>query len=88
MADGAPVQSFGHGAPLSSAAFDPAGTRVVTAGADGIARIWWRGGGSARELRHGGGTLSAAVFSPDGLFVATAGQGQRGAGVAYLDGRS
>ena len=40
VADGGAVQSFTHGAPLSSAAFDPAGTRVATAAADGIARIW------------------------------------------------
>jgi WD40 repeat protein len=78
VADWSEIQSFGHGAPLSSAVFDASGRRVLTAGADGIARIWRRTGGAPRELRHGGGAVTAAVFSPDGRFVATAGQNIEG----------
>jgi WD40 repeat protein len=66
-------QFFAHGAPLTAAAFDRDAGRVVTAGVDGIARIWRRAGGAPRVLRHGGGAVVGAVFSPDGRFVATAG---------------
>jgi WD40 repeat protein len=78
VADGAAVQSFAHGSPLTAAVFDRGGTRIVTAGTDGIARIWQRRGGSPRVLRHGGGAVTGVAFSPDGRFVATAGANVEG----------
>jgi WD40 repeat protein len=76
--DGRALQSFDHGAPLTSTTFDPGGQRVLTAGQDGIARVWRRAGGAPRELRHGGGAVAAAAFSPNGVYAATAGADTEG----------
>jgi WD40 repeat protein len=51
---------------VTSAAFSPDGSRIVTASQDSTARIW--DAASAKEiavLRHENGVTSAA-FSPDG----------------------
>jgi hypothetical protein len=64
-------------AALSSASFSPDGRFVVTAGADGVARVWaWSAaGGTVRpsaELPRCPKALSGASFSPDGDMVLTA----------------
>ncbi|MGZ4179283.1 MAG: nSTAND1 domain-containing NTPase [Solirubrobacteraceae bacterium] len=54
-----------------TAAFSPDGSRIVTGGDNGIARVW--DAASGREIAHlaaGHGTLMAARFSPDGQRVA------------------
>jgi eukaryotic-like serine/threonine-protein kinase len=61
------------GAEVWAAAFSPDGTRVVTASADGTARVWDAGTGQpvTAPLEHGDAVVAVA-FSPDGTFVATA----------------
>ena len=69
-----PLVSFvGHGSTVSSAAFSPDGTRVVTASRDNTARIWNVSTGTlvTSPLSHHD-MVSAAAFSPDGTRVATA----------------
>ena len=63
----------GHEGEVSSAAFSPDGTRVVTASGDRTARLWDAATGQplGAPLRHEGGVTSAA-FSPDGTRVVTA----------------
>jgi WD40 repeat protein len=67
------VRRFVHGAAIADAVYRPDLGLVVTAGADGVARIWRRGGREPRELRHGS-ALAAVAVSPDGARVATAGE--------------
>jgi WD40 repeat protein len=62
----------GHAGPVRSAAFDPNGRRVVTAGQDGTARVWDAATGrQVLVLRHRGPVLQAS-FSPDGRLILTA----------------
>jgi WD40 repeat protein len=73
LPDGKPVREIGASSkPLRVVAYGPAGGLVLTAGDDGVARIWELGPQPVAELRHGPGIRSAA-FSVDGSFVATAG---------------
>jgi WD40 repeat protein len=60
---------------VRSASFSRDGSRVVTAQADGVARVWDAAAGTVlQELRgHDGGVLNAA-FAPDGHHVVTIGQ--------------
>ena len=62
------------GAPVFAAGFDADARRVVSAGADGAARIWNLAGGRPLRLAHPGpdAVVLAASFSPDGARVATA----------------
>jgi WD40 repeat protein len=61
------------GIAVDSAAFSPDGTLVVTASADGTARIWnAETGKKVRSLQGHGGVLNSAAFSPDGTLVVTA----------------
>ena len=68
-----PVQVWFHQGPINDAAFNAAGSRVVTASADGTARVWDAMTGQAvtPPLRHHGAVLAAA-FSADGRRVVTA----------------
>jgi dipeptidyl aminopeptidase/acylaminoacyl peptidase len=63
----------GHDSAVSSAAFSPDGTSIVTASLDETARIWdaKTGGTRAVLIGHDGGVYSAA-FSPDGKVIVTA----------------
>ncbi len=63
----------GHKDWVSSAAFSPDGTRIVTASYDGSARVWDTKTGAliAELLGHGDRVLGAA-FSPDGSRIVTA----------------
>jgi WD40 repeat protein len=62
-----------------SAAFSPNDRYVVTAGSDGVARIWDAGNGQLiRKLgAPDTGSLLAAAYSPDGRSVVTASAGGR-----------
>jgi glycine cleavage system H protein/acyl carrier protein len=63
-----------HNGPLLSAAFDPAGRRVVTASDDGTARVWdATTGASTAVLRGHRAAVRAAAFDSEGERVVTAG---------------
>jgi WD40 repeat protein/tRNA A-37 threonylcarbamoyl transferase component Bud32 len=63
----------GHGQGVNAVAFNPNGTRLATASADGTVRLW--DAATGKELfepaGHSAGVLAAA-FSPDGKLVASA----------------
>jgi len=66
----------GHTSPLSSAAFSPDGTNIVTASSDMTARVWTQDAeenwiSSLPLTEHNGSVLSAA-FSPNGTNIVTA----------------
>jgi WD40 repeat protein len=62
-------------APFSDVALSPDGEYAVTAGGDGIARIWsTRDATMLTELRGGEGGIRSVLFAPDGKRVLTAGQ--------------
>ncbi|HSE16778.1 MAG TPA: WD40 repeat domain-containing protein [Pyrinomonadaceae bacterium] len=64
----------GHTGDINSVAFSPDGRSVVTASADGTARVWDAATGkSLGELRGHSGSVNSASFSPDGKFIVTAG---------------
>jgi WD40 repeat protein len=58
---------------VSAATFSPDGATVVTAGRDGVARLWPVEGGSAKALTGHTGVVRDVAFSRDGRLVATAG---------------
>ena len=61
-------------APLVTATFDPAGTTAITAGDDGVVRLWDVASGvEVRQLRGHGGLVTSAVFDGAGSHVVTAG---------------
>lgn len=63
----------GHEAPVSSAAFSPDGSRIVTGSADKTARVWDAASGTTiLTLRGHTGPVRSAVFSPDGSRILTA----------------
>src|SRR5689334_10095818 len=61
-----------HGDTVYQAVYSNDGTRIITAGGDGVVRIWNAANGTlARELRHGSKRRYAAVAAlPDGKWVA------------------
>jgi WD40 repeat protein len=64
----------GHTADINSVALSPDGRFVVTASADGTARVWDAATGASRgELRGHTGSVNSAAFSPDGKLIVTAG---------------
>jgi WD40 repeat protein len=63
------------GFQFSTVSFSPDGAQILTAGADGTARLWSAHDGSELAVLKGqGATVSDAVFSPDGNRVVTASQ--------------
>jgi hypothetical protein len=63
----------GHDGAVSSAAFSPDGSRIVTASDDNTARIW--DAATVKEiavLRDHDGPVTSAAFSPDGSHIVTA----------------
>ena len=70
-ADG--VKLEGHTGDINSVAFSPNGSLVVTASADGTARVWEAATGkTVGELRGHAKSVNSASFSPDGKFIVTA----------------
>ncbi|HEX4461245.1 MAG TPA: WD40 repeat domain-containing protein, partial [Polyangia bacterium] len=63
----------GHTALVYGIEFSPDGTRVLTAGWDGTARVWDVATGAARVFRLGGVRANWAVFTPDGQHIVVAG---------------
>jgi WD40 repeat protein len=62
----------GHDGPVYTVGFAPGGDRIVTAGADGIVRIW-NPSGALLALRAGhNDSIYSAVFRRDGARIATA----------------
>ncbi|AKJ06638.1 WD40 repeat protein [Archangium gephyra] len=63
----------GRGLPLNTACFSPDGTRIVTASADGTARVWRVNGLGEPVLLEGHkDELRTAAFSPEGERLVTA----------------
>jgi len=63
----------GHTGLVSSAAFSPDGTRIVTASWDNTARVWdTPSGGSLAVLQGHTGPVNWAAFSPGGTRIVTA----------------
>jgi WD40 repeat protein len=56
---------------VNSVAISPDGSRIATAGTDGIARLWTVDGRLLRELKGHRRALTGIAFSPDGKLVAT-----------------
>ena len=70
------MQSYGPAAVATSVRFSPDNRSLVTAHADGVAKVWDVATGGVR-IRLGGqsqGGLRDALFSPDGNQVYTAGE--------------
>jgi WD40 repeat protein len=67
------VKLEGHSGDINSVTFSPDGRFVVTASADGTARVWDAATGATRgELRGHTKSVNSASFSPDGKFIVTA----------------
>ena len=63
----------GHEGMITSAAFSPDGTRIVTASWDDTARIWDANTGKEIKILEGHkGMVNSAAFSPDGTRIITA----------------
>src|SRR5690606_26977187 len=71
--DGALLSNaIAHGAAVADLAFSPNGTQLVTAGKDGLVRLWAMPPLPARSLTPGD-AVRAAVLSPDAKRLVTAG---------------
>lgn len=67
------VKLEGHTGDINSVTFSPDGRFVVTASADGTARVWDAAtGATLGELRGHTKSVNSASFSPDGKFIVTA----------------
>jgi WD40 repeat protein len=71
----APAELLGHDGAVVGLAFDPAGKRIASAGADGTLRLW-RIPESPRLLPADTGPIARCVLSPDGKLAALAGTHQ------------
>lgn len=67
----APPSRFPSSRDIVVAAFDPQGEFVLTAGDDGVARLWRLADGTSIELAGHTRRLTDAGFSPDGRTVVT-----------------
>jgi WD40 repeat protein len=56
---------------VTAIAFSPDGTRLATAGTDGIGRVWPLSGGGPLVLGRRGRARTCVAFGPDGKLVAT-----------------
>jgi dipeptidyl aminopeptidase/acylaminoacyl peptidase len=66
------VEINGLPGAVQTVVFSPDGSRVLSAGADQVARLWSASSGQLlAELRGGNGRLTSAAFSSDGRRVAT-----------------
>jgi WD40 repeat protein len=73
-ADGRLLFRLGHGAAVTSVAFDPSESRLATSSADGAARVWNLRTGLRELLMPSGTTVVERVrYSADGRFLVTAG---------------
>jgi WD40 repeat protein len=64
----------GHAGAVHFLAWDKAGQRLATAGADGTVRLWdAKAGKSLKVLRGHRGAVKGVAFHPDGKWVASAG---------------
>jgi hypothetical protein len=66
-----PTVLIGHTSFVYRAVFSPDGSRILTASADGTARLWDLNGRSLAILHGHTNQLSSAVFSPDGSRILT-----------------
>jgi WD40 repeat protein len=67
----------GHTGRVNTAAFSPDGRWLLTASADGTARVWEVSSHqTARELVAHRREVTSAAFSPDGRWIATASDDQ------------
>jgi WD40 repeat protein len=64
-------RGMSHAATVNSAVFSPDSTRIVTASADGTARIWSTVPAKDQVVHHRG-PVAMAAFSPDGTRIVTA----------------
>jgi WD40 repeat protein len=65
---------IGHTNEVTSVAFNPDASALVSASVDGTARVWAITGRPTSVLAGHGATVVDATFSPDGNSVATAGE--------------
>jgi len=69
----------GHEGPVTSAAFSPDGSRIVTASWDNTGRIWDAASGKQiAVLRGHEDRVNSAAFSPDGSLIVTASDDKTG----------
>ncbi len=70
--DGGIFTLYGHNEEVSSVAFSPDGTRIVTGSGDKTAKVWdARSGSPLLELKGHSGGVSSVAFSPDGKRIVT-----------------
>jgi WD40 repeat protein len=72
-ADGGSVRGLKHGGKFVRATVDRTGSRVLTWGDDGFARLWNLGTGRVVATFEHGAPIAAAAVSHDGRLVLTAG---------------
>jgi eukaryotic-like serine/threonine-protein kinase len=69
----------GHTAGVSSVAFSPKGTQILSGSGDGTAKLWDAVSGALLSVFKGHtGSVSSVAFSPDGKRIATGGQDRTG----------